>query len=70
MEPIPINALAVTWEFRCHGGKVPGLPWAWRCRSRDGAIVARSQDFFRSLHEAVADAIDHGFRYELRAETH
>jgi hypothetical protein len=68
MEPIPINALAVTWEFRCHGNEVPGHPWNWHCRSRDGAIVARSQVFFRSLQEAVADANNHGFRYEMPAE--
>jgi hypothetical protein len=61
MEPIPINALAVTWQFRCHGSEVPGHPWAWHCRSRDGEIVARSQGFFKSLHAAIADAESHGF---------
>ena len=68
MEPIPINALAITWEFRCHGSEVPGHPWSWRCRSRDGAVVARSYGFFKSLREAVADANNHGFRYALRAQ--
>jgi hypothetical protein len=64
MEPIQINAIAVTWEFRCHGSDVPGHPWAWRCRSKDGEVVAGSTRFFKSLHEAVTDANNHGFRYE------
>ena len=68
MEPIAINALAVMWEFRCHGSQVPALSWSWRCRSPDGEIVAASQVFFRSLHEAVADAMKHGFHYRLHAD--
>jgi hypothetical protein len=65
MEPFPINAIAVQWEFRCQGDAVPGHPWIWHCRSREGTIVAKSKDHFRSLHDAVADANKHGFRYEF-----
>lgn len=68
MEPIQISAIAATWEFRCHGNEVPGQPWAWHCRSKEGEVVARSRRFFKTLHEAVADANMHGFRYEFRAE--
>jgi hypothetical protein len=65
MEPIAINAIAVTWEFRCHSSEIPGLPWTWQCRSKDGEVVARSPRFFKSLREAVEDANVHGFRYDL-----
>ncbi|HEV7799480.1 MAG TPA: hypothetical protein VGP15_00260 [Burkholderiales bacterium] len=68
MEPFPINAIAVQWEFRCHGGEVPGRPWNWHCRSKEGTIVASSQGYFKSLHEAVVDANKHGFRYEFPPE--
>lgn len=61
MEPFAINAVAVEWEFRCHGKDVPGHPWDWRCRSRDGTVVATSDGYFRSLREAVADATARGF---------
>lgn len=69
MEPFPINAVAVQWEFRCHGKAGPGQPWEWRCRARDGALVARSQRSFRSLREAVADAGAHGFQSGGEAST-
>jgi len=65
MEPFAITAIAVQWEFRCHGDEVPGTPWNWQCRSPEGCVVARSSGFFKSLHEAVADANRHGFRYEI-----
>ena len=61
MEPFPINAVAVEWEFRCHGKEVPGRPWDWHCRSKEGAIVAKSVGYFKSLREALADAATHGF---------
>ena len=64
MEPIPTAAIAVEWEFRCHGSEVPGRPWDWRCRSRDGEVVAKSKGYFRSLREAVADAGSNGFLCE------
>jgi hypothetical protein len=68
MEPFPNNAMAVEWEFRCNGKEVPGRPWDWRCRSSEGSIVALSKGFFRSLHEAVADAKHNGFPYEQISE--
>ena len=61
MEPFPNNAVAFKWEFRCNGGETPGHTWDWRCLSKEGAIVARSQRHFRSLREAVADANARGF---------
>ena len=61
MEPFPSNAVAVTWEFRCHGTGRPGYPWAWRCRSKEGTVVAESRGYFSTLREAVADAGSHGF---------
>jgi hypothetical protein len=64
MEPFPSSAVAVEWEFRCHGKEVPGRPWDWRCRSKEGSLVAKSKGSFRSLREAVADAGLHGFSYE------
>jgi hypothetical protein len=68
MEPFPNNAVAVEWEFRCNSKEIPGSPWDWRCRSREGSIVALSKGFFRSLHEAVADAKHNGFPYERTSE--
>jgi len=64
MEPFPNNAVAVEWEFRCHGDATPGQPWEWRCRSKEGSIVAKSKNRFRSLREALADAAMNGFSYE------
>lgn len=69
MEPVSINALAVQWEFRCHGSEAPERPWTWQCRSQDGTVVTGSAECFKSLHEAVADAIGHGFRYEHGSES-
>jgi hypothetical protein len=68
MEPFPVNALAVQWEFLCRGSDAPGKPWKWQCRSAEGSIVGKSQAYFESLREAVADANKHGFRYELPPE--
>jgi hypothetical protein len=68
MEPFPTNAVAVEWEFRCNSTEIPGRPWNWRCRSREGSVVAKSKSFFRSLDEAVADAKYNGFRYEPPSE--
>jgi hypothetical protein len=64
MEPFAINAGPGEWEFRCHSKEVPGHPWDWQCRLKDGSVVARSKGYFRSLHEAVADAVANGFTYE------
>ena len=61
MEPFPITAVAVEWEFRCRGKQVPGHAWDWRCRSKEGSVVATSKGYFKSLREAVADASSHGF---------
>jgi len=63
MEPFPNNAVAVEWEFRCNSKEVPGRPWDWQCRSREGSIVAKSKRFFQSLNDAVTDAQRNGFRY-------
>jgi hypothetical protein len=68
MEPFPSNAVAVEWEFRCQGTEFPGRPWDWRCRSREGLVVAKSNGHFRSLREAIADAGSHGFSYQLPLE--
>ena len=65
MEPFPSNAVAVEWEFRCQGAELAGRPWDWRCRSKDGSIVAISRTYFSSLREAIADAGSHGFSHEL-----
>ena len=65
MEPFPNIAVAVTWEFRCHGKEIPGDPWAWHCRSREGSIVASSKKYFQSLRQAIADARHHGFQYDF-----
>ena len=67
MEPFPANSVAVEWEFRCHGREIPGHPWDWRCRSREGVVVAKSKGYFKSLREAVADASMNGFQYESAA---
>jgi len=64
MDPFPNNAVAVEWEFRCRGNDSPGHPWDWRCRAHDGAVVAKSGAAFKSLRDAVADAITHGFQYD------
>ena len=64
MDPFPNNAVAVEWDFRCHGGRALGHSWDWRCRTRDGALVAKSLVHFKSLHDAVTDAIANGFQYE------
>ena len=61
MEPFALSAVAVEWEFRCHGKAVPGHPWRWRCRSKDGTVVATSKSSFRSLRDAVEDAGRNGF---------
>ena len=66
MEPFPLNAIAVQWEFRCHGAKTHGSPWTWQCRTEDGTVVARSVDKFKTLRDAVADANEHGFGYEAK----
>jgi hypothetical protein len=63
MDPFPNNAVAVEWEFRCHGSELPGRPWEWHCRAKDGTTVAQSLAPFRSLREAITDAITHGFQY-------
>jgi hypothetical protein len=63
MEPLAIGAVAVEWQFRCHGSEAPGPPWRWSCRSKDGTVVAESESHFRSLREAVADAAANGFRH-------
>lgn len=68
MEPIEINAVVIEWEFRCHGKEIPGRPWDWRCRSREGLIVAASKGYFRSLREAIADAASNGFVYETAGD--
>lgn len=68
MEPFPSNAVAVEWEFRCHGKEEPARPWDWRCRSNEGSLVAKSKSSFRSLREAVADAGLHGFSYAIPLE--
>ena len=68
MEPFPSTAVAVEWEFRCHGKAKPGHPWDWRCRSRDGEVVATSTGYFKSLREAVADASTNGFLHESLPE--
>jgi len=66
MEPFPDNAVAVEWEFRCTGREVAGPSWEWRCRARDGAVVAKSRVTFRSLREAISDAVGNGFQYGTR----
>jgi hypothetical protein len=60
MEPIPINAVAVEWQFRC---RTPAHDhaWEWHCRSGEGAILASSVRSFGSLREAMEDARRHGF---------
>jgi hypothetical protein len=64
MEPFPLNAIAVQWEFRCHGGAPQGSPWTWQCRTRDGTVLASSIDVLKTLRDAVADANKHGFGHE------
>jgi hypothetical protein len=64
MDPFPNNAVAVEWEFRCHSREVPGHPWDWRCRTKDGALVSKSLVQFKSLRHAVTDAIANGFQYD------
>jgi len=66
MKPFPTNAAAVEWEFRCNGKGPPGHSWEWRCRVRDGAIVAKSLVAFKSLRDAISDAVGNGFQYETR----
>ena len=61
MEPFPPQT-AVEWEFRCHGTRGPDLPWEWSCCAKDGALVAQSQERFRTLRDAVADAGANGFQ--------
>jgi hypothetical protein len=61
MEPYPTNAVAVQWEFSCRGSDKPEGAWGWRCRSKEGAILAASHGCFRSLRDALADAKQHGF---------
>jgi hypothetical protein len=68
MEPFPSNAVAVEWEFRCHGKEVPARPWDWRCHTKEGELIAKSKGSFKSLREAVADAGLHGFSYGLAVE--
>jgi hypothetical protein len=68
MEPFRTNAVAVTWEFRCHGAEAPGRSWDWQCKSKEGLSVARSTARFRSLSEAIADARVRGFSYNGIAE--
>lgn len=38
------------------------MPWEWRCRGADGALLAQSQGSFRTLRDAVADASANGFQ--------
>jgi hypothetical protein len=66
MEPFATTAVAVEWEFRCHSQGIPGKPWAWRCKSKDDALVAQSSGRFLSLQDALADAQLHGFGDDLR----
>jgi hypothetical protein len=65
MEPIPTLAVAVQWEFRCHGRERPEGAWDWQCRSKEGSILARSRKSFRSLQEALTDAQEHGFSVRI-----
>lgn len=59
-----MSAVAVEWNFRCRSEVDPRKPWEWQCRSIDGAVASRSTSRFRSLREAVADAVAHGFSGE------
>jgi len=61
MEPVPNNAVAVEWQFRCLETEAAGRAWDWLCRSRDGCVIMSSHGRFESLKEAVADAGRHGF---------
>ena len=67
MEPFPDNAVAVEWEFSCNGKGASGHSWEWRCRARDGAIVSKSAASFKSLRDAISDAVEKGFQYTTRA---
>jgi hypothetical protein len=69
MEPFATTAVAVEWEFRCHNKEVPGRRWEWSCKSREGALVAKSNGYFPSLREAIADANTKGFAYRSGSET-
>ena len=64
MEPFPLNAIAVKWEFRCHGAQAHGSAWTWQCRAQDGTVVGRSVEGSKTLRDAVADANKHGFGYD------
>ena len=64
MEPFPNTAVAAEWEFRCHGKEVPGHPWDWQCRAKDGTIVAMSGSYFKTLREAVTNAASAGFQFD------
>jgi hypothetical protein len=61
MEPIPNNAVAVEWQFRCRETDGGERAWDWQCRSKDGCVIAHSAGLFQSLKEAVADAGRRGF---------
>jgi hypothetical protein len=61
MEPIPINAVAIEWQFRCRRTEMPRHGWEWRCRSGDGQEIASSVRTFGSLDDAIEDARRHGF---------
>ena len=67
MEQYSHNAIAVQWEFRCHGNDMPAHAWEWKCRSREGTIVAKSKASFKSLRDAIRDAEQNGFQYRLQA---
>jgi len=47
---------AVQWLFGCEHGN-----WTWRSCAHDGSVLARSQETFGSLMDAIADAHRHGF---------
>lgn len=64
MEPFPTNAVAIEWEFRCLSREFPVLPWDWRCKARDGSLIAKSGVRFRSFAEALSDAKTKGFSYD------
>jgi hypothetical protein len=65
VEPLQISAVAVQWEFRCGRDGPTETPWAWRCRSVEGIVIAESRESYRTLREALEDALRSGFESAL-----